>query len=358
MKPVESLLWLVEEIYAASRGEAGWGDVAVSLAAQLAASALGVRREDPENRIERGFVGRGLDEAEHERLLRDSRRASADEPFADLSGLRRLVVVGAAELPFGEGLVPACWLRVPSEEGSPGIELVALRRSGAPRFAEELGLLRALAPHLLRASEIERERARFQDMIRCMEVTASQSTSAALVIDGDLRVLARNAAADRALKSGLGMTLEFDRLVPRHEMLARVIGRALACPAREAIVERAPAGRSDAVLHFVLAQPIDRAGPSVTPANQRILIVASADDAASAVDPDVMTALFGLTRAELRLAERIVAGRQLASIAEELGISLETARTYLKLIFRKTGTARQAELVRLLLLTPRACEAR
>ena len=53
---------------------------------------------------------------------------------------------------------------------------------------------------------------------------------------------------------------------------------------------------------------------------------------------------FGLTPAEARLVLHLMAGDSLRSSAAALGIGYETARTTLKIVFRKTGTCRQAEL--------------
>lgn len=58
--------------------------------------------------------------------------------------------------------------------------------------------------------------------------------------------------------------------------------------------------------------------------------------------------LFGLTRREAELAEAIAAGAALSQAAGDLGIAEGTARQYLKGVFAKTGTHRQAELVALL----------
>ncbi|SMF83921.1 DNA-binding transcriptional regulator, CsgD family [Azospirillum oryzae] len=57
---------------------------------------------------------------------------------------------------------------------------------------------------------------------------------------------------------------------------------------------------------------------------------------------------FGLTAAEASLAREILAGDGLQACAGRLGISQTTARTHLGHVFEKTGTRRQAELVRLL----------
>src|SRR5262245_9275421 len=54
---------------------------------------------------------------------------------------------------------------------------------------------------------------------------------------------------------------------------------------------------------------------------------------------------FGLSPAEARLVAHLITGASLRSSAEALGIKYETVRTYLKSVFHKTGTHRQAELV-------------
>ena len=58
---------------------------------------------------------------------------------------------------------------------------------------------------------------------------------------------------------------------------------------------------------------------------------------------------YGLTRAEARLAAEIVAGRDLRSASERMGVSHHTARKYLQIAFSKMGVRRQADLVRLAL---------
>jgi DNA-binding CsgD family transcriptional regulator len=50
------------------------------------------------------------------------------------------------------------------------------------------------------------------------------------------------------------------------------------------------------------------------------------------------------------LAARLARGDALAAAAAELGVSYATARTQLAVIFRKTDTNRQGELIRLLLI--------
>jgi DNA-binding CsgD family transcriptional regulator len=62
-----------------------------------------------------------------------------------------------------------------------------------------------------------------------------------------------------------------------------------------------------------------------------------------------LRALYGLTKAEARVAHALLDADHLADIAGHLGITLSTVRTRLQRTFEKTGTRRQSELARLLL---------
>ncbi len=72
-------------------------------------------------------------------------------------------------------------------------------------------------------------------------------------------------------------------------------------------------------------------------------------------DPTARRALlagrFNLTPAETRMAETVIEGHSPAKIAELLGITLHTVRTYLKRLYGKTGVRNQAGLVRILIRT-------
>lgn len=58
---------------------------------------------------------------------------------------------------------------------------------------------------------------------------------------------------------------------------------------------------------------------------------------------------YGITAAEMRVIELLVAGNNVKTICELLKISENTVRTHLKRAFAKTGTNRQVDLVRMML---------
>ena len=70
----------------------------------------------------------------------------------------------------------------------------------------------------------------------------------------------------------------------------------------------------------------------------------------------VLSDVYGLTSTEAIIATLLGSGQSLAEICEELGITENTVRTHLKRIFSKTGTNRQAALIRLILSFPSPVE--
>ena len=64
---------------------------------------------------------------------------------------------------------------------------------------------------------------------------------------------------------------------------------------------------------------------------------------------DDLMDLFGLTRSEAKLTQKLAEGLALDQAAELVGISHSSARTYLKTIFSKTGVNRQPQLMKTVL---------
>lgn len=69
------------------------------------------------------------------------------------------------------------------------------------------------------------------------------------------------------------------------------------------------------------------------------------------IPAELLRGLFALTPAEANLLQALVQDKRLEDYADERGVSVTTVRTQLAHLFRKTGTNRQSELVRLALLS-------
>ena len=61
----------------------------------------------------------------------------------------------------------------------------------------------------------------------------------------------------------------------------------------------------------------------------------------------LLAELFQLSPAEHRLAELLAQGLTLEGCAARLNVSINTVKTQLRALFRKTGTTRQAQLINL-----------
>jgi DNA-binding CsgD family transcriptional regulator len=100
----------------------------------------------------------------------------------------------------------------------------------------------------------------------------------------------------------------------------------------------------------IFAAPL-HARDSATGATERraLMLVISDPEFEATSRKERLRMLFGLTPAEAAFAMEIVKGDGRRAAAQRRGIACSTARTHLSSIFEKTGTRRQAELVRLLL---------
>lgn len=161
------------------------------------------------------------------------------------------------------------------------------------------------------------------------------------------RVLAETADGLVLSASGLSLVNRSD-----HGKLQLLIGRALGVASGEraepAGVMRAlrPSGKRP---FTILVSPLCRTGFMLTRARPAACVVVADPERVSHLSEGALRALYGLTPAEAHVAMKLAAGMSLQRAAEELGISYKTARTQLAVIFRKTSTSRQAELVKLLL---------
>ena len=98
------------------------------------------------------------------------------------------------------------------------------------------------------------------------------------------------------------------------------------------------------VVHLI---PIRRAAHDIFVGAAAVLAV-TAVTTPSAPLTEVLTGLFDLTSAEVKVARGIATGRSIDEVAAAHAVSRETVRSQLKSIMAKTGTARQAELALLL----------
>jgi DNA-binding CsgD family transcriptional regulator len=129
-----------------------------------------------------------------------------------------------------------------------------------------------------------------------------------------------------------------------------------------------PAGTGSAAGRMLVGRRGGRAAyiVSVTPLGVHVapfdrplaLVLAAAPDDRFPSERD-LTELFGLSRAEIRLASALLQGKKLRDIATDTGLRITTLRTQLSSILKKVGVERQPDLIRILSGIPvvgRSCD--
>lgn len=231
------------------------------------------------------------------------------------------------------------------ERGGISAWLTVSRRSG--EFAARSGeLLAGLVPYLRAALAahvaLEREATKARvagEAIRRMNFGWLTLDAEGRVLDADPQAEAVLAGSHQLLRARSG------RLAARSPDLARQIAHAVRAMAGDAAARPRPLVLSrDPWLDMLLvpaAMPADTAGPA--PA---LIAYLHADAWSSAERSDQLAQLFDLMPHESRLALALSRGMSIAEAAADLGITVESARTYSKRIYAKTGARGQADLVR------------
>ena len=236
--------------------------------------------------------------------------------------------------------------------------LTVARRPGQPAFglvdSQELA---RLLPHVERSLELSWRFARERSARHALLDVLDQLPTAIVVVDAEASPVMVNAAAEGILATRDGVLISGKRLEAlwhvERARLAQLI--ASACGANDGAAVSAgghlTVTRPSGLRPFlVMVSPLPRGYCHGAGQQRRVAAVLIKDPQAqphgSAESRREIARLYELTRAEERLLDLILDGSQLFEAAAHLGVSRNTARTHMKRIYAKTGTRRQAELVR------------
>jgi DNA-binding CsgD family transcriptional regulator len=232
-----------------------------------------------------------------------------------------------------------------AEPGGCNIWITVVRSAASPAFDEAARALcrrlaRAFVPALscyalLLARQVEAQiYARAADLLAFGVIT----------LDRDGRVITLDGAARRRIAEAPELSVHNARLHARHDN-AR-LQHCLAAALRGDGVEPLHLGDTEGLdlLIVPLARRVD-AGPRAV----RVMVYLSARASPTRDVSAPLAALFGLSGTQARLAMLLSHGRSLAEAADEIGITEQTARTYSKEIYSRTGTTRQGELIQRIL---------
>ena len=177
----------------------------------------------------------------------------------------------------------------------------------------------------------------------------------AVIADQNGQVRFANAAATEIFADNDGLALRDNRLQAARSFETNSLTAAL----REAASDARTVKQDGALLiarpsgkppYAVIVIPLTAPG-AATKASRALMFVSDLAHRNNELAPR-LSQLFGLSKAEARVAAGIAEGRRLIEIAQEFDVGMPTVRTQLRAVLKKVGANRQADLVRIVLALP------
>lgn len=299
------------------------------------ATALGLLQDHRPDLILCDITMRGLDGYGVMQQVRASRPDLSDVPFIFLTAL-----AGRADLIQGKNAGADDYLVKPVDYD---VMLATIRA----RLAQVRRMQRS------HAAALEDERRSAAATLSLMQGETVESTGAALdrlaaaliVVDADLVIQHGNAAGSALLAEGDGLSARDGRLgaatPAASRALRQLVSRLVEGAEPDAFLVLERPFRHPVLLH---AWPFSRD-------RSRVALLLLDPEAPPALSAEAAMKTFGLTPSEARLAIALASGERLEEIATRTGTAPTTVSFHLSNLFRKTQTARQSDLVALILRT-------
>lgn len=236
-------------------------------------------------------------------------------------------------------------------------------RDGMSFGHDEKSKLARLLPHMQRALQL-RQRLREAELCARVGYSAFEALpGSAVVVDAELNILFANSAAARSLSgrglpigiaaashTSLGTRLVIDNREQsgRLRALVRDASSGGSGGAMRIEVDSGSDERLDQLAVLVSPQPPQLGGQPARPGEPApVLILITQLARPSAPRPSLLGDLFGLSIAEGAVALALLGGQTAESVARERDVSLETVRSQIRTVLRKTDAANLRDFERI-----------
>jgi PAS domain-containing protein/DNA-binding CsgD family transcriptional regulator len=248
--------------------------------------------------------------------------------------------------------------------GDVGRSLLVLYRDRIPFTDTERLTLSRLLPHALKTLELRKRLGVDQRVATFQAAALEASASRILVVDAGLQVHYANRAALEAIESR-NSSLTLRRSLMRLDgCLGELVARngQDTVRLRQAIVDAAGQSRSSAFRlaglpdaeHAVFDEacyacplPQDTAIPGLPAALGLAMLVVQALRPPAGPPPSLLMELFGLSGSEAGVAVAMLGGRSAEEVAAERRVSLDTVRTQLRAVLRKSDASNLRDFERI-----------
>lgn len=359
---------LIQRIYAAATGTAGWPAFLVALAAALDSGNPSLFFADSSGPDSGVMISIGLDQKMSQ---------AYDDYYAQrnvwLQGARPLLKPGTVrssnmmcprktflrsewydgfckKLNWSQALAATIF-----QDDTITSNIVVFSDVRRPDYGEDdFALIRALVPHLQRGLKMHQHLATSEAHGKALEAVLNGLSAPVLLVTAYGKVLFMNAAAERLVGAEDGLLVEAGQLRAVRPNDTRSLFKLLGAAAETSAKKGRNSGgtlkvsRNDGRTHLdVLISPV-RTQEDWILRQPAVAAVFVTDPHRVAVSKDAaLIRLHGLTSAEARVAVALSRGLAGKEICGELDISYNTLRTHMKRIYLKTRTKHHNDLVRL-----------
>ena len=238
------------------------------------------------------------------------------------------------------------------------IQLMLQRTGGQGHYdANAMREINQLLPHLRRA--LHMESLQQQQRHQHAATTRAHNCPAMILLDQRGKIVHISEEAGNYLSDRSPVGIRDQRLnlyqVGAQQQLHKVIADALAGHLGNAggVINVSRPGRADLRLLVTPVHP-DTTDSGLFPARAHAAVFIVDVEAFVDIDEALLASLLGLTAAEARVAAATAQGLSPAEQARLFNVSVHTARSQLKSVFRKTGTTSQSQLGSLVMSSPAA----
>jgi len=225
-----------------------------------------------------------------------------------------------------------------------------------PFEEKNLELVRFLKPHIQRAFKLHFQLSELRVRSKGIEATLNMLATGVIFLGGKGEVLLSNRKAEELLAGEDGLSSARGRLISavraESDRLQALIygavqtGRGSGLSAGGTLSISRQRGRP----LWVTVAPLGKINMGLSQLPAAVILISDPDRTPD-LPADLLQRCYGLTPAEGRLAMLLLEGRSLKEAGDFCEVTYNTAKSQLKIIFSKTRTQRQGELIRLLLNT-------
>jgi DNA-binding CsgD family transcriptional regulator len=168
-----------------------------------------------------------------------------------------------------------------------------------------------------------------------LAVFGERINGAAILVERTGLIAYANRAADILLESGAIFRKQARMFVPSHPAARELFNGGLFGDEPRVRVIAGPKGEQ--IVWLI---------PSSEENGRYAIVLVTISQKASALPETLLTQAFGLTTAEMRVLGALISGNTLVEIAQKFGVARRTVKAHVEKLFEKTGTCRQADLIR------------